>query len=288
MLHSLDSTKNMKLSLDCNLKSQISNRMTDNFPTILALDFDGVICDGLIEYFQTAWRTYCQIWKPSQTVPDSDLALSFYRVRPAIETGWEMPLLIRALLTGTTEEQILVDWPNIVPQLMTKNGLKAAEVSAMLDGLRDNWIAEDLAGWLSLHRFYPGVAESLQKLQESSVKVTIVTTKEGRFVQELLQLADVKMPSELIYGKEYNKPKHQILREFLAASGDDSTIWFVEDRLKTLLSVKQQPDLSKVKLFLADWGYNTLAERESVAENPPIQLLSLSQFSADFADWLPD
>jgi len=262
--------------------------MTNNFPTILALDFDGVICDGLIEYFQTAWRTYCQIWKPAKTVPDSDLALSFYRVRPAIETGWEMPLLIRALLTGITEEQILLDWPNIVPQLLTENGLKAASVGAMLDGLRDHWIAEDLAGWLSLHRFYPGVAESLQNLQGRGVKIAIVTTKEGRFVRELLQLAGVTMPSELIFGKEYNKPKHQILREFMTAAGNNSTIWFVEDRLKTLLSVKQQPDLSEVRLFLADWGYNTLAERESVAQNPPVQLLSLSQFSADFTDWLPE
>ena len=261
--------------------------MTNNFPTILALDFDGVICDGLIEYFQTAWCTYCQIWKPAEIVPNPDLALSFYRVRPAIETGWEMPLLIRALLTGITEEQILREWPEIVPHLLTENNLKAQSVGAMLDGLRDNWIAEDLAGWLSLHRFYPGVADRLHSLQESSVKVAIVTTKEGRFVRELLQLAGVQMPSELIFGKEYNKPKHQILREFLA-SDKDSTIWFVEDRLKTLLSVKQQPDLSQVRLFLADWGYNTLAERESMAQNPPVQLLSLSQFAGDFAGWLPD
>jgi len=28
--------------------------MIANVPQILALDFDGVICDGLIEYFQTA------------------------------------------------------------------------------------------------------------------------------------------------------------------------------------------------------------------------------------------
>jgi hypothetical protein len=51
--------------------------------------------------------------------------------------------------------------------------------------------------------------------------------------------------------------------------------------------VKQQPDLSQVRLFLADWGYNTLPERESVAQNPPVQLLSLSQFAGDFAEWLP-
>ncbi|MHC5726941.1 MAG: HAD family hydrolase, partial [Nostoc sp.] len=36
--------------------------MTASSPTILALDFDGVICDGLIEYFEVSWRTYCQIW----------------------------------------------------------------------------------------------------------------------------------------------------------------------------------------------------------------------------------
>ncbi|PSB08841.1 haloacid dehalogenase [filamentous cyanobacterium Phorm 46] len=262
--------------------------MTNNLPNILALDFDGVICDGLIEYFQIAWRSYCQIWKPAETKPDPDLALSFYRVRPAIESGWEMPLLIRALLTGITQEQILREWPEIVPHLLTENNLKAQSVGAMLDGLRDNWIAEDLPGWLSLHRFYPGIADRLQSLQESAVKVAIVTTKEGRFVRELLQLAGVQIPSELIFGKEYNKPKHQILREFLAASGKDATIWFVEDRLKTLLSVKQQPDLSQVRLFLADWGYNTLAERESMAQNPPVQLLSLSQFAGDFGDWLPD
>jgi len=35
------------------------------------------------------------------------------------------------------------------------------------------------------------------------------------------------------------------------------SLWFVEDRLKTLQLVHQQPDLDAVKLYLADWGYNT-------------------------------
>ncbi|TAF20763.1 MAG: HAD family hydrolase, partial [Nostocales cyanobacterium] len=43
--------------------------MTANSPTILALDFDGVICDGLIEYFEVAWRTYCQIWSSAKDTP---------------------------------------------------------------------------------------------------------------------------------------------------------------------------------------------------------------------------
>ncbi|MCY7286501.1 MAG: HAD family hydrolase, partial [Cyanobacteria bacterium CAN_BIN43] len=36
--------------------------MIETAPTLLALDFDGVLCNGLMEYFQTAWRVYCQIW----------------------------------------------------------------------------------------------------------------------------------------------------------------------------------------------------------------------------------
>ena len=257
--------------------------MTADFPSILALDFDGVICDGLVEYFQTSWRTYCQIWKPVNCVPDSDLALTFYSLRPVIETGWEMPLLLRALLTGIPQQKILLEWSIVAQQLLLENNLTALEVGAQLDNLRDEWIANDVAGWLSLHRFYPGVAERLQELVGSNVQAIIITTKEGRFVRELLLKAGVEMSEGSIIGKEYKQPKHQVLRELFAKSGEGSVIWFVEDRLKTLLSVKEQPDLAGVKLFLADWGYNTLAERESVAQFPPVQLLSLSQFTQDFA-----
>lgn len=260
--------------------------MIPNYPTILALDFDGVICDGLVEYFQTAWRTYCQIWQPLNTTPNSDLALTFYKLRPVIETGWEMPLLIQALLLDIPPEKILQDWPSIAQQLLLENNLTALDVGTKLDNLRDEWIAKDLNEWLSLHRFYPGVTERLQELLSSNVQPIIVTTKEGRFVRELLLLAGVKMPEGSIIGKEYKQPKHQVLREVLAKSGEDCVIWFVEDRLKTLISVKQQSDLAGVKLFLADWGYNTLAERDSVAKYPPVKLLSLSQFAQDFGGWL--
>ena len=37
-------------------------------PNILALDFDGVLCDGMREYFETSRRTYMKIW-PTDTRP---------------------------------------------------------------------------------------------------------------------------------------------------------------------------------------------------------------------------
>ena len=260
--------------------------MTAKSPTILALDFDGVLCNGLIEYFQTAWRTYCQIWQPADSTPPEHLAQIFYRLRPVIETGWEMPVLIRALLQGRDEEEILERWQAIAQQIVTAESRDTKDIASKLDKNRDNWISTNLDEWLSLHEFYPGVIERLREVIASSTEAVIITTKEGRFVRQLLQQQGIDLSSESIIGKESKRRKHQTLRELLAASGAGTSIWFVEDRMKTLLSVKEQPDLNDVQLFLADWGYNTEKERSSVAENPPIQLLSLSQFGRDFSAWL--
>lgn len=256
-------------------------------PTILALDFDGVICDGLIEYFQTAWRTYCRIWKPLEKTPPTDLEQRFYRLRPVIEIGWEMPVLVRSLILNWPEEKISQDWPAVAKQILGEDNLDASQIGTTLDSVRDEWIAKDLAGWLALHRFYPGVVERMRSLVDShSTRPYIITTKEGRFVRQLLQQQGIELHAQYIFGKENNRPKYQILRELLAVSNADlASIWFVEDRLKTLLTVQEQPDLNQVRLYLADWGYNTPAQHEYVCQNQKIQLLSLSQFARDFSAW---
>jgi phosphoglycolate phosphatase-like HAD superfamily hydrolase len=260
--------------------------MTASSPTILALDFDGVICDGLIEYFEVAWRTYCQIWTPVDDTPPDDLALRFYRLRPVIETGWEMPVLIKALIDGIPDDKILQEWANIHPQILLDDKLQAKEIGTRLDNLRDEWITTDLDGWLSLHRFYPGVVEKLKVTIDSAVKLFIVTTKEGRFVQKLLQQEGVNLPPTAIFGKEVKRPKYEILRELIqTADNKPVSLWFVEDRLKTLQLVQQQTDLQNVQLFLADWGYNTPSERKAAKDDQRTQLVSLSQFAKDFSAW---
>jgi len=268
--------------------------MLANSPTILALDFDGVLCDGLLEYFETSWHTYCQIWKPECQTPPTDLAPRFYRLRPVVETGWEMPVLLRALVLGVPEEKILQDWPDVAQELIESETLEAADIGHKLDAIRDEWIATDLDGWLGLHRFYPGVIERVRQMlsaakvspSQTPAELFIVTTKEGRFVKQLLQQEGIQLPEERIIGKESKRPKHQTLRQLIEAfTGEGVTLWFVEDRLKTLQLVQQQADLKDVKLYLADWGYNTTAHQESVRNDPRIKLLSLSRFVQDFSAW---
>lgn len=262
----------------------IALTMVNPPPTVLALDYDGVLCDGMKEYFQTAWRAYCHLWQLTDPVPPIGLAEQFYRVRPLIATGWEMPLLLRALLTGYSETEMAQDWDQLAQQLLLQEGLSAAILAAEVDGIRDHWIASDPTSWLAEQYLYPGVAGQLT-LWLNSIQVVIISTKEGRFIQQLLQQHEIDLTNLRIFGKEVKQPKHQILRQLKAEQPDSAVFWFVEDRLKTLQVVEQLPDLEDVQLFLATWGYNTAAERAAIAEDSRIRQISLEQFCRDFAEW---
>ncbi len=268
-------------------------------PTVLALDFDGVVCDGLAEYFQTAWRAYQHLWSAPEQSPPAGLEAAFGRLRPVVETGWEMPLVVRSLLLGVSEADALANWSQMVPGLVAQEGLTPHELTAAVDGLRDEWIRQDVESWLALHRLYPGVGDRLQQWLDSDLPITIISTKEARFIRQILQGQGVVFPGDRIIGKEVQQPKTQTLRQLQQAApsrapsaspnipeSPEPEIWFVEDRLKTLQSIAQQPDLANVRLFLADWGYNTEGDRHVAQQNLSLSLITLSQFTQPFPQWI--
>jgi len=122
-------------------------------PTILALDFDGVLCDGMREYFVSAWRAWRRLQPSVAPHPPRGLFERFARARPVVETGWEMPLVIMALLAGAPEGDILEPWR---PEaLLAELGQPRDEVAAVLDRVRD----EHGSSWLCPKR--RGVAGAL-------------------------------------------------------------------------------------------------------------------------------
>ncbi|MGB8698809.1 MAG: HAD family hydrolase, partial [Thermosynechococcaceae cyanobacterium] len=144
-------------------------------PDALALDFDGVLCDGLKEYFQTALNAYGCFWSHPEAEVLPRWESTFGRLRPVVETGWEMPLVLRALDRGWSEAAILSDWPQIRETILSQESITASQLGAQVDGLRDQWIATDLSSWLALHRFYPGVSGQLHRWVKQQFPIFIVT-----------------------------------------------------------------------------------------------------------------
>jgi phosphoglycolate phosphatase-like HAD superfamily hydrolase len=257
-------------------------------PDIIALDFDGVLCDGLAEYFQASQRCYHRLWPSAHPQALDNYAQAFYRLRPMIETGWEMPLLLRALVLGHSEADIQGHWPELVPQLLTQEKLDRQQLIQTLDQVRDLWIAENLPDWLHQHHFYPGIIDQLKAwLAQGQPQIYVISTKEGRFIQALLAQQGIHLPSQQILGKEIKQAKALTLSQILQRQAcPPEKLWFVEDRLPTLQAINQCPELEGLPLFLADWGYNTPQERQQAQGHVRLHLLTLAQWLGPWTDWL--
>lgn len=262
-------------------------------PAILALDFDGVVCDGRPEYFETAWQAYVAAWPaPLTSGRPVAVAARFAELRPLIESGWEMPLLVHALLAGVDAGALASRpaWRQAAPALLTTAGVSAEALGRALNRVRDDWFARDAAGWLAHHRFYPGVPARLVSLLDGPTRVVIVTTKTERFARALLAGAEPRLSALTVIGREPGQPvpKPVILRRLAAGQGLAAAagLWFVEDMLETLEATARHDDLDGVRLFLADWGYNTPADRaHAAATGGRIRLLSLERFVAPLESW---
>jgi phosphoglycolate phosphatase-like HAD superfamily hydrolase len=257
-------------------------------PKILALDFDGVICNSVYEGLQSAWRVYRDIWGGTGDAPPPEVAATYVRLRPALEIGWEFPVVLRAILEGIPEDTLLREFQSKWRlRILEEHHLSQADLAARFDTTRDAWIRKDLASWLGCQDLYPGIADRLKALLQSDVQVFVITTKESRYAHLIMERNGVTFPADRVWGKERARPKTDLLRVLRQERGVDyDDIWFVEDRLKTLRSVQHQADLGAVGLFLATWGYTTVAEQAEVRTDPRIAPLTLEQFCGEFSVWM--
>lgn len=243
---------------------------------LYALDFDGVICDSAVETSITAWKAGQHIWQDMPENIPAALIDQFRLVRPALETGYEAILIIRLLYTGASAHLLINSYEELLNQLIESENISVKTLKQLFGATRDNWISNNADEWLEMNPLFEGVAIKLAQLDP--IHCYIITTKQERFVHQILAANGISIPDEQVFGLERNINKSQVL-SMLKSKCPERAILFVEDRLPTLIKIQNDAALSDVTLLLADWGYNTEQDKQA-ATDLAIERISLKEFSA--------
>jgi phosphoglycolate phosphatase-like HAD superfamily hydrolase len=246
---------------------------------ILALDFDGVICDSALETAHTALRvahTLRPHEAPFDTIPDGYIE-RFLALRPAVESGFETPLVAFLALRRTSLEEVLHHTQRCFQRIQEELGVSRDDLIELHHSARLQWIESNVDEWLNLHRFYPGFPELLvEALKDRSIEPYIITTKGGEFALKLLAAHGIAWPQARIFGFGSGSKTDTLINLTRSIKGI-SRYSFVEDRLKTLRGIAKESQLDCVNLYLATWGYNTEADRAYVAQNSRYHALGLDE-----------
>jgi phosphoglycolate phosphatase-like HAD superfamily hydrolase len=245
---------------------------------LLVFDFDGVLVDGMAEYWWSARRAALALC-PERTLPEQ-APPAFSQLRPLIHKGWEMVL---AALELSRPELNLPDYlqhyDRHLQAALVRWQLEPHTLQRSLEELRQQAIASHPEAWLALHQPYPGVIARLQALSQGGTPWRVLTTKGGVFAQELLQAYGLQ--PEAVDGHEQGSKPEVLLQ---LSRQQSRPIWFVEDRRPTLERVRSTAGLEAVRCFLVTWGYLSPGDLANLPAG--ISPLEPEQFSAPLASWL--
>jgi phosphoglycolate phosphatase-like HAD superfamily hydrolase len=220
------------------------------------------------------WKAATSIWDDMPKTVPQVMIDRFRLIRPIIETGYEAILTMRLLYLEEAVEAIYNNYGDKIQTLLKDAQVSVDGLKSMFGETRDVWIANDLADWVNMNPLFEGVAAKLRNFHQQPWYV--VTTKQERFVKQILKANAIDLPEERIFGLDRNMGKVEVLKGLLNTHPNE-TIYFVEDRLPTLLNVLKTDGLASVKLIFALWGYNT-AEDKALAAQKDLTLQQLEGF----------
>ena len=247
---------------------------------MLISDFDGVIVDGMEEYWWSASRAAAKLLPATAQLPEA-VPEAFRQLRPQVHHGWEMPLLAAVIAGyGQPVAAFQSDYAAALAASQQQLGWLEAQLTEALDAVRQRAIASDRQAWLALHRPYPWMLKCLQRLEAEGLPWGVLTTKSAGFTAELLR--SHQLHPQAIYGRE-DGPKPEVLQRLLTHDADSGPWHFLEDRRLTLEAVRVVPALNRVHCLLVSWGYLRPGDDRDLPAG--IKLLEPEILSSPLAQW---
>ena len=245
---------------------------------IFLFDFDGVIVDGMNEYWHSSLLACEQYLNSPNITVDQKLYKKvpniFKEIRPWVKYGWEMVLIVHEIikkenpLNNFNKDDFINKYHQECLRMLKDNCWLAEDLQKILDKSREYQIEKDFEQWVNLHNPFFEVIEFMEELRKREIKTGIITTKGKRFAEKILKQLNI-FP-EFVFGYE-SGTKIKIAENL---SQTYEILGFIEDRKKTLINIKKNSKTSHIPCFLADWGYLKKSDRYNL--NNGIKLLKLN------------
>ena len=226
---------------------------------VLALDFDGVICDSASEAFRVTVETFAGVFPEYALAAgagdDAALYARFLEAMPLGNRAEDYAVLLSAIVSGVP-----------LPDQAAYDAFRASLAQGRLRAfhkqfyrVRAAWAERDPRGWLALMQPYPGFCELLRR-RAGDARLAIATAKDRRSVRELLAsygVADL-FPDGFVLDKEAGEKKREHVTTLAEKVGCAlGEVTFVDDKVNHLEDVAALG----ARCVLATWGYNGPRER---------------------------
>ena len=253
---------------------------------LLVLDFDGVIVDGMTEYWSSSRQAFIDLVSKSQQKVDfspTEVPEDFKNIRPWVHHGWEMVILAaecsnkRSRLNIKGIEAFSKNYSKECSLALREWEWTPNQLQEALNQARRNAILKNPKQWFNTHKPFSTVVQRLQILDKEKIEFAVLTTKSLSFTQKLLN--NFNLQPKFVFGHESgSKP------EILAQLMREHTIkGFIEDRRITLETVREDRNLQSIPCYLANWGY---LKPQDLKQLPfGIKLLDLKTLNTPIANW---
>lgn len=218
---------------------------------MLALDFDGVVCDALTECAAVTWHaahppldgeTPPPLADAVEQVPE-DFVRTFTSVRAYSKTLDDF-MVANAVPVGHE-----VDQAGFAQHRAAAGSARLAGQAKAGEEIRGYWRAHQFDEWIALHTVYPEVADVIAR---NGQRVVIVSAKDADSIRAILAHHRLAGYVEDVFGSCADKSA--AVAQFAAGvDASDSDVVFVDDNLANAVTVERLPG---VRAVWATWGYH--------------------------------
>jgi phosphoglycolate phosphatase-like HAD superfamily hydrolase len=212
---------------------------------ILALDFDGVICDSIVECMETSYQAFLLLNQGCglpEKIPQEWKNIFCMR-RGYVRPSGNFYMLWKWLIESPNKIITFNQFEN----LCLKNKSVIEDFSELFHGIRRKKILDNKNLFIEQNKLFPDVKKNWPSSLENLIY--IITTKDIESVEIIMNSAQLKYSG--IYGRGSGPKSHSILEIAERNMVKPSEIIFIDDSVAHIEEVK----ITGCSTIHATWGY---------------------------------